>query len=99
MHTYFLFYCLGLRMDQKDCCNWSKKDRLTALESQTMTFKSFDVDAKAVRCHKSKVLAAFPIVFFVMATSNIGNLQSRQLSQSAFLLFLNFKELLLAVIW
>ncbi len=70
---YFLFYRLGLRMDQKDCSNWSRKDRLTALESQTMMFKSFDVDAKAIRCHKSEVLAAFSTGFFIMATSNIAN--------------------------
>ncbi len=73
MSMYFLFYRLVLRMDQKYCRNWSRKDRLTALESQTMTFKSFDVDAKAVRCHKSKVLSGFPTSFFVMATSNIAN--------------------------
>ncbi len=73
MSTYFLFYHLGSRMDQKDCCNWSRKDRLTALESQTMTFKSFDVGAKAIHCHKSEVLSAFSEGFFVMATSNIAN--------------------------
>ncbi len=99
MHTYFLFYRLGLRLDQKDCRNWSRKDCLTAFKLQTMTFKSTDVGEKAVRCHKSEVLAAFTVGFFVMVTSNIGNLQSRQFSRSAFLLFLNFKELLLAVIW
>ncbi len=38
-----------------------------------MTFKSFDVGAKANRCHKIEVLAAFSDVFFVMATSNITN--------------------------
>ncbi len=69
----FLVYHLGSRMYQKDCRNWSRKDRLTALESQTMTFKSFDVGAKAVSCHKSEVLAPFSAGFFVMATSNIGN--------------------------
>ncbi len=96
MHTYFLFYRLGSRLDQKD---WSRKDRLTALTLQTMTFKSSDVGEKSGRCHRSEVLAAFTVSFFVMATSSIANLQSRQLSRSAFLLFLNFKELLLAVIW
>ncbi len=69
MHTYFLFYRLGLRLDKKDCRNWSRKDRLTALKSQTMT----DAGEKAVRCHKSEVLAAFTVGFFVMATSNIAN--------------------------
>ncbi len=49
MSTYFLFYRLWLRMEQNDCRNWSRKDRLTALESQTMTFKSFGVGAKATR--------------------------------------------------
>ncbi len=73
MSTYFLFYRLGSRMDQKDCRNWSRKDRLTALESQTMMFNSFDVGAKAVRCHKSEVLSAFLTGFFVMATSNNAN--------------------------
>ncbi len=73
MYTYFMFYHLGSRMDQKDCRNWSRKDRLTALESQTVTFKSFDVGAKAGGCHKSEVLAAFTAGFFIMATSNIAN--------------------------
>ncbi len=73
MYTYFLFYCLGLRMDQKDCRNWSRKDHLTASESQTMMFNLFDLGAKAVRCHKSEVLAAFSDDLFVMATSNIAN--------------------------
>ncbi len=75
MHTYFLFYRLGVE-DQKYGRNWSRKDRLTlltALESQRMTFKSFDVGEKAGRCHKSEVLAAFTPGFFVMATSNIAN--------------------------
>ncbi len=52
MYMYFLFYRLGSRMDQKDCPNWSRKDRLTALESQIITFKLFHVGAKVVRCHK-----------------------------------------------
>ncbi len=69
MYTYFLFYRLGSRMEQKDCRNnWSRKDRLTALESQTMMFNSFDVGAKAGHCHKSEVLAGFSAGFFVMAT-------------------------------
>ncbi len=46
VYRYFLFYHLGSRMIQKDCHNWSRNDRLTALESQTMTFISFDVGAK-----------------------------------------------------
>ncbi len=71
--TRILFYRLGSRLDQKDCRNCSRKDRLTALKSQTMTFKSSDVGEKAVRCHKSEVLAAFTVSFFVMATSNIAN--------------------------
>ncbi len=58
------FIILGLRLDQKDCRNWSRKDRLTALESQTMTFKSFDVGEIVVRCHKSEVLSAFSPGFF-----------------------------------
>ncbi len=66
MHTYFLFYHLGSRLDQKDCCNWGRKDRLTALKSQTMTFKLSDAGEKAVHCHKSEVLAAFTVGFFVM---------------------------------
>ncbi len=57
----------------EDGRNWSRKDRLTALESQIMTFKSFDVGAKVVCCHKSEVLAVFSAGFFVMATSNIAN--------------------------
>ncbi len=73
MYKYFLFFRLGSRMIQKDCRNWSRKDRLTALESQTMTFKLFDMGAKAACCHKSEVLAAFSVSFFVMATSNIAN--------------------------
>ncbi len=73
MYTYFLFYRLGLRMDQNDCRNWSRKDHLTASESQTMMFKSFDLGAKALHCHKNEVLAAFLAGFFVMATSNIAN--------------------------
>ncbi len=77
MYMYFLFYRLESRMDQKDCPNWSRKDRLTALESQTITFKSFDVGAKAVCCHKSEVLVAFPAGFFVLGTLQI--VQSRQL--------------------
>ncbi len=95
MSTYFLFYCLGLRMDQKDCRNWSRKDRLTALESQTMTFKSFDVGAKVARCHKSEVFGGF----FVMATSNIANRTKYTAFSVGFFVYLNFKELLLAVIW
>ncbi len=55
-HVFFVL-SFGVEDGQKDCRNWSRKDRLTALESQTMTFKSFDVGAKAVRCHKSEVLA------------------------------------------
>ncbi len=46
-------------MVQKDCHNWSRKDCLTALESQTMTFKSLDVGAKAGHCYKSEILADF----------------------------------------
>ncbi len=84
MHTYFLFYHFGSRLDEKDCCNWGRKDRLTALKSQTMTFKSSDVGEKALRCHKSEVLAAFTVGFLVIATWNIANLQSRQLSRLAF---------------
>ncbi len=99
MHTYFLLYRLGSRLDEKDCRNLSRKDCLTAFKLQTIIFKSSNVGEKAVRCHKSEVWAVFKVGFFVMATSNITNLQSRQLSQSTFLLFLNFKELLLAVIW
>ncbi len=38
-----------------------------------MTFKLFDVGAKAGHCHKSDVLEAFSVSFFVMATSNIAN--------------------------
>ncbi len=64
-----------------------------------MTFKSFDVGEKAGCCHKSEVLAAFTVDFFVMAISNISNLQSRQLSLSFYFVILNFKELLLVVIW
>ncbi len=66
----FLFLSFGVEDASTGCSNWSRKDRLTALESQTMTFKSFDVVAKAGRCHKSEVLAAFTVSFFVMATSN-----------------------------
>ncbi len=65
----------------------SRKDRSTSLKSQTMTFKSSDVGEKAVRCHKSEVLAAFTVGFFVMATSNIAIVQSRRLSLSAFCYF------------
>ncbi len=43
------------------------------LESQRMTFKSFDVGEKAGRCHKSEVLVAFTAGFLIMATSNIAN--------------------------
>ncbi len=32
---------------------WDRQDSLTAWESQTMTFKSFDVGAKAIQCQKS----------------------------------------------
>ncbi len=59
MHTYFLFYRLGSRLDQTDCRNWGRKDRLTALKSQTMTFKSSDVGVKAARCHKSESFRGF----------------------------------------
>ncbi len=86
-------------MDQKDCRNWSRKDRLTALESQTMTFKSFDVGSKAGRCHKSEVLVAFTAGFFVMATSNTSNRTQQTAFSAGFFVILNFKELLLAVIW
>ncbi len=68
----FLVLSFGVK-DQKYGCNWSRKDRLTALESQRMTFKSFDVGEKAGHCHKSEVLAAFTAGFFVMAISNIAN--------------------------
>ncbi len=67
------FIVWGRGWTKKIAIIWSRKDRLTALESQTMMFKSFDVGAKAVRCHKSDVLAAFSTGFFVMATSNIAN--------------------------
>ncbi len=67
------FIVWGRGWTKKIACNWSRKDCLTALESQTMTFKSFDVSEKAVRCHKSEVLLAFTVSFFVMATSNIAN--------------------------
>ncbi len=65
----FLVLSFGVEDDPKRLRNWSRTDRLTALELQTMTFKSFDVGVKAGRCHKSEVLAAF----FVMATPNIAN--------------------------
>ncbi len=81
------FIVWGRGWTKRICRNWSRKDRLTALKSQTMTFKSSDVGEKAVRCHKNEVLAAFTVGFFVMATSNIANLQSRQLSRSAFCYF------------
>ncbi len=71
----FLILSFGVE-DQKYGCNWSRKDRLTlltALESQRMTFKSFEVGEKAGRCHKSEVLAAFTACFFIIATSNIAN--------------------------
>ncbi len=71
----FLVLSFGVE-DQKYGHNWSRKGRLTlltALESQRMTFKSFDVGEKAGRCHKSEVLAAFTAGFFIMATSNIAN--------------------------
>ncbi len=71
----FLVLSFGVE-DQKYGHNWSRKDRLTlliALESQRMTFKSFDVGETAGHCHKSEVLAAFTAGFFVMATSNIAN--------------------------
>ncbi len=55
----FLFLSFGSKLDQKDCRNWSRKDRLTALKSQTMTFKSSDVCEKAVRCHKSEFFGGF----------------------------------------
>ncbi len=55
------FIVLGLNLDQKDCRNWSRKDRLTPLELQTMTLKSFDVGEKVVRCHKSEVLSALDL--------------------------------------
>ncbi len=63
--------------DQKYGRNWSRKDRLallTALESQRMMFKSFDVSEKAGCCHKSEVLAAFTAGFFYN-----GNFKHRKL--------------------
>ncbi len=62
----FLVLSFGIE-DQKCGRNWSRKDRLTlltALESQRMTFKSFDVGEKAGHCHKSEVWAAFTAGFF-----------------------------------
>ncbi len=82
--------------------SWSKKDRstlLTALESQRMTFKSFHVGEKAVLCHKIEVLAAFTAGFFIMATSNIANRTKQTAFAVSFFVYLNFKELLLAIIW
>ncbi len=63
-----------------------------------MTFKSFDVGEKAGRCHKSEVLAAFTADFFIMATSNIANRTKKTAFSAGFFGYLNFKELLLAVI-
>ncbi len=63
MESVHVFLVLSFGIE--DGRNWSRKDRLTALESQIIMFKSFDVGAKAVRCHKSEFLAAFSAGFFV----------------------------------
>ncbi len=52
MEYVHVFLVLSFRVEDR---NWSRKDRLTlltALESQRMTFKSFDVSEKAGRCWK-----------------------------------------------
>ncbi len=88
---YFLFYHLGprSRLDQKDGHNWSRIDHLTALESQTMTFKSFDVDAKAVCCHKSEVLAVFSARFF--CNGNFKHCKSYKVDSFLYRFFFIFK--------
>ncbi len=50
-------------------------------------------------CHKSEVLAAFTAGFFIMATSNIANRTKKTAFSVSFFVYLNFKELLLAIIW
>ncbi len=60
----FLALSYWVEAGPKRLRNCSRKDHLTALESQTMTIKSFDVGEKVVRCLKSEVLSAFSAGFF-----------------------------------
>ncbi len=86
------FIVWGRGLAKKDCHNWSSKESLTTLKSQTMTFKSSDVGENAVHCHKSEVLAAFMVGFSYWKLQTIRIVQSRQLSLSAFLLFSTSKN-------
>ncbi len=51
----------------------------------------------SVHCHKSAVLVAFTVGFFVMATSNIVNRTKWTAFSAGFFVILNIKEL--AAIW
>ncbi len=56
----FLVLSFGVEDGPK---NWSRKDRLTALESQTMTFKLFNVDTKLSVVTKVKFWRLFRPAF------------------------------------